>query len=155
MTTTNSVIRPLAYCIFRHKGSILVSESFDEEKQRKHYRPLGGGMTFGEYSWEAVRREIKKEIGEEIKNLSFLGPTENISRKAQGKHHEIIFMFEGEFVNRSVYRKRELIGHYNNGQTLRAVWKPLHDFTSKKALLYPAGLLEFLTSYDESSLIDL
>ena len=146
MQMLNTAIKSLALCIFRHKDAILVSEGYDATKQQTYYRPLGGGMVFGEYSWEAIRREIKEELGEEIKNLSFLGPTENIYRQNGQTGHEIIFMFEGEFVNRTVYKQREFIGQYNNGHTLRAVWKPLSEFTKKRALLYPEGLLEFLTS---------
>lgn len=142
-----SKIKPVALCIFRKGDRILVSESYDEKKQRTYYRPLGGSMELGEYSWEAVRREIKRELGEEIKNLLFIGPTEVIQRNEDGLNHQIIFMFEGEFVNRKVYRQEALEGVYNNGHTLKAVWKPLNDFKQKKSMLYPSGLLEFLESY--------
>ena len=68
-------IRPIALCVFRKKDQILVTEEYDKLKKEHFYRPLGGNIEFGEYSWETIRREIKGELGEEIKNLTFIGPT--------------------------------------------------------------------------------
>lgn len=42
-------IRPLAICVFRHAGRILVAEGTDEVKGETFYRPLGGAIEFGEY----------------------------------------------------------------------------------------------------------
>jgi len=144
-----AMIKPVALCIFRKQDEILVAEQYDARRQQPYYIPLGGTLEPGEYSWEAVRREIKQELGEDIKNLTFLGPTESIERQGGELNHQIIFMFEGEFTNRKVYRQQELIGRGNNGHSLRAVWKPLSEFKRKKATLYPSGLLEFLSSQED------
>lgn len=141
----NPTIRPVALCIFRRDKSILVAEGYDNHKNESFYKPLGGGMQFGEYSWETVRREIKEEIGEEIKNLTFIGPSENVFLYEGSRGHEIIFMFEGEFVNKDTYSRENLVGKENNGDEFRAVWKPISEFRKKKAKLYPEGLLELLT----------
>lgn len=140
----NHTIRPVALCVFRKGGSILVKEEVDPLTLKPFYRPLGGEVAFGEYSWEAIRREIKSEIGEDIKNLSFIGPTENIYDHKDGKNHELIFLFEGEFINRAVYKQEEIPFTRQNGHPLKAVWKPMDAFVSKQATLYPEGLLEFL-----------
>jgi len=140
-----SNIQALALCIFRNKENILVKEGFDDHTSSYYYRPLGGKMSFGEYSWEALRREIRTEIGEDIKNLSFIGPAENIYKQNGSTEHELIFMFEGEFVNRSVYKKDKIQLSIHNGTESYAIWKPLEDFISKQSLLYPDGLLEILT----------
>ena len=103
-----------------------------------------GELFFGEYSWETIRREIKEEIGEEIKNLTFIGQSENVDPHQDNPNHEIIFMFEGEFVNKSTYKKEILLGKEQNGEEIRAIWKPISEFRKKKARLYPEGLLEYL-----------
>jgi 8-oxo-dGTP pyrophosphatase MutT (NUDIX family) len=140
----NSHIRPVALCVFRKENQILVAEGYDGHKEEVFYRPLGGGMAFGEYSWEAIRREIKEELGEEIKNLTFLGQSENVFSHEGSPGHEIIFMFEGEFVNKAPYRKAEMTAREGKEKAVRVLWKPLAEFQKKRARLYPEGLLEFL-----------
>ncbi|MCA9941424.1 MAG: NUDIX domain-containing protein, partial [Anaerolineales bacterium] len=58
-------IRPLVICLFRHKNHILVMEGYDPVKQQTFYRPLGGGIEFGEHSAIALRRELREELGAE------------------------------------------------------------------------------------------
>jgi hypothetical protein len=41
-------IRPPAISVFRHNGRILAAESYDPIRQQTFYRPLGGGIEFGE-----------------------------------------------------------------------------------------------------------
>jgi NADH pyrophosphatase NudC (nudix superfamily) len=60
-------IRPLAICVFRREDRILVAEGFDPVKQEHFYRPLGGGIEFGENSVETISREIREEINAEIR----------------------------------------------------------------------------------------
>jgi len=43
-------IRSIAICVFRHKNHILVAEGYDPVKDEYFYRPLGGGIEFGETS---------------------------------------------------------------------------------------------------------
>ena len=59
-------IRPLAICIFRKNDRILVAEGYDPVKNEHFYRPLGGGIEFGEYSEQTIRRELMEEIGAEV-----------------------------------------------------------------------------------------
>ena len=41
-------IRPVALCVFHHDKRILVFEGYDKAKDEIFYRPLGGGIEFGE-----------------------------------------------------------------------------------------------------------
>lgn len=137
-------IRPLALCIFRRNNELLVAEGYDSRKNETFYRPLGGGIEFGEYSWDAVRREIREEISEEIKNLSFLGTTENIFEYEGIPGHEVIFLFEGDFTRSYVYEHDEIMGIEDNGEDIRVMWKPIEAFQKGKLILYPDGLTEML-----------
>lgn len=122
----------------------MVREGFDPITQETVFIPLGGSLQFGEYSWEAIRREIRLELGEEIKNLTFIGPAEEVNRNSESPDHEILFMFEGEFSNPESYRKSRLEGQTHEGSRFQAIWKPLRDFRRKKSRLYPEGLLDLL-----------
>jgi hypothetical protein len=42
-------IRPLAICVFSQNGKILVCEGYDATTSDTFYRPLGGGIEFGEH----------------------------------------------------------------------------------------------------------
>ena len=120
-------IRPVALCVFRKDNQILVAEGYDTHKSERFFRPLGGIVNFGEYSWETIRREIKEELGEEITNLTFIGPAENLFQYQGTPGHEIIFMFEGEFVNKNTYKQEKILGIESDGQEFTAVWKPISE----------------------------
>lgn len=134
-------IQPVACCIFKHQGSLLVLESFDAESQRVVYDLPGGKLVFGEYSWETVRKQIKRTLGHELKDLTFLGPAEHVHMQGDVAAHEIVFMFEGSFVNRKAYRPEFLL---EDSVYAKAVWVPLTAFKRKKAFLRKAWLLDML-----------
>jgi len=68
-------IRPLAICVFRHNDRILVAEGYDSIKDEYFYRPLGGGIEFGESSVETICRELMEELNAEVdrESLKYLG----------------------------------------------------------------------------------
>lgn len=140
----SSTIRPIVLCIFRRNHSILVAEGYDPEKQESFYRPLGGGVEFGEYSWDAVRREIREELDQEIQNLMFIGPAENIFEYNGKMAHELIFIFEAEFLSPEPYKHDVIYGQEEDSTPIKAVWKPISDFKRKKARLYPSTLLDMI-----------
>lgn len=144
---SSSLIRPLVICIFQHHKKILVAESYDPVTNQLFYRPLGGAIKFGEYSQAALQREIMEEIGENIHNLNFLGTIENIFVFNQQKSHEIVLVYDGEFIKQEIYRKESISGYEEEDGVLhfKAVWKHLEDFRgSDKYPLYPDGLLQLL-----------
>ena len=49
-------IRVLSLGIFRRGDSIFVAEGFDQVKGETFYRPLGGGVEFGEQAADALVR---------------------------------------------------------------------------------------------------
>src|SRR5579872_983307 len=138
-------VRPLAICVFRNGDRILVAEGYDEIKRQTFYRPLGGGIEFGEYSWDTIAREIREELGVEVADVRYLGTMENIFVFNGQKGHEIVLIYDGAFVDGSLYQKETLTGVEDDGVSLvTAIWKSLDDFDREHAPLYPDGLLELL-----------
>ena len=138
-------IRPLAICVFHRNGRILVSKSYDQVKHETFYRPLGGGIEFGETSAQAVEREIQEEIGAKVTKLRLLGTLENIFTYLGAPGHEIVQVYDAEFVDQALYKSASIPGTESNGQPLETVWQGLESFSAKMPL-YPNGLLALLHS---------
>lgn len=136
-------IRAISICVFRNDDSILVCEGYDEVKKDYYYRPIGGGIEYDETSSNALKREVLEEIGASITNLNLLGAVENIFTYNGDLGHEIVFVYNAEFVEKSYYEKSSFVGHEDNGATFNLYWKPISDFTNKLRLV-PEELLTLL-----------
>lgn len=136
-------IRTLAICVFRNGDRILAGEGFDSIKQQAFYRPLGGTIEFGEHSDQTIRRELKEEIKAEVDSLRYLGLLENVFIYEAEKGHEIVLVYDGQFVDRTLYEKTLIHGD-EIGAPIRAVWIDLNELGPGKPPLYPTGLAELL-----------
>jgi len=137
-------IRALAVGIFHKAERILVFEGYDPQKKETFYRPLGGEIEFGEKGNDALRREMREELGAEIIHTRFLGVLENIFVFNGEPGHEIVMVFEGRFTDQSIYQQEMLIANEDDGQQMKVFWMPLTAFAPGNAPLYPKGLLEML-----------
>ena len=139
-------IRPLAICVFRHNDRILVAEGYDSVKDEYFYRPLGGGIEFGETSVETVCRELMEEINVEVdmESLKYLGTVENIFHFNGTASHEIVLIYDGVLKESGLYEQAVIAGKEVNGEDFRAVWRDLDEFRDGKSILYPTGLIEML-----------
>jgi 8-oxo-dGTP pyrophosphatase MutT (NUDIX family) len=144
-------VRAIAICVFLHNGQLLAAESYDEVKRQNFYRPLGGTIEFGEYSQQTVVRELREEINAEVTNLQILGVLENVFTYNGQTGHEIVFVYQGEFLD-SVYYDRPTIGGVENGTPQTAVWRPLNAFRTGEAILYPTGLLKLLDQLESEAI---
>ncbi|MBI5032256.1 MAG: NUDIX hydrolase [Chloroflexi bacterium] len=137
-------IRSLAICVFRHDDKILVFEGYDPSKNQVFHRPLGGGIEAGEYAKDAIVREIREELGAEITNVRLIGTLESIFTFNCRPGHEIVMVYDAEFVDRSLYDK-DKFDVVEEVETIRAMWKSLNDFCKADAPpLYPDGLFDLL-----------
>ena len=138
-------IRPIAICVFRKDDHILVFEGYDPSERRTFYRPLGGGIEFGESSEETIQRELKEEINAEVKELHYLGTLENIYTFDGTPGHEIVQIYDGALKESGLYEQAVIIGHEADvDEPFKAMWKNLNEFGEGKSILYPTGLLELL-----------
>ena len=138
-------IRPIAICVFRHNDCILVAQGYDPVKKESFYRPLGGGIEFGEYSEQTIHRELLEEIGAEVCELKYLGTLENVYVFNGTPGHEIIQVYDGVLRDARLYEQTVITGkEVDIENSFQAVWKQLDEFGEGKLILYPTGLLELL-----------
>lgn len=70
-------IQPVVIAVIRKNNKYLLTRRVDLDPEEKEYAPYvwnlpGGGINFGEQSEEAIKREIKEELGVEIKIIKLL-----------------------------------------------------------------------------------
>ncbi|MFW9078930.1 NUDIX hydrolase [Pseudomonas sp. P2757] len=143
-------IRALALCVFHHQGKILVNQFRDPVKQQTCYRPVGGGIEFGETSSEAVIREVQEELGLAITDLRLLGTLESIFVYNGKPGHEIVQVYDAAFADAGVYEQAQIDGHESDGSPFTAKWHDSSSF-SEQSPLVPVGLYALLK---KSALLD-
>lgn len=140
-------IRPLAICLFRRGERILVMEGYDPTKREQFFRPLGGGIEFGERGQETVQRELREEIQAEAQDIRYLFTLENIFTFNGQRGHEIVLVYDGRLGDESLYEREVIEGtEYDpfRKAPMRARWMRVDEFGDGRAILYPNGLLERL-----------
>ncbi|MBU1750352.1 MAG: NUDIX hydrolase [Chloroflexi bacterium] len=136
-------IRAIAICVFRDDDRLLLAEWQDPLTGETFYRPLGGGIEFGELSTECIVREIREEIGVEVTDLTYLATIENVFTYNNQPGHEIVLVYEACLADPTLYQVESVIGD-DNGSELVVVWKSIDHFRAGQSPLYPTGLLELL-----------
>jgi ADP-ribose pyrophosphatase YjhB (NUDIX family) len=136
-------IRPLALAVIRRGDSLLVFEGHDDFKDETFYRPLGGGVEFGESSKDALRREFGEELGAEIEVGERLDVLENVFTWQDRTGHEIAFIYEAVFVDPSFYERDEM---KIIDEPAVARWVDVADFRDGSKILYPDRLVELLSA---------
>ena len=136
-----SSIRILVICVFRRGRSILVARGVDEVKREAFLRPVGGAVEFGESSLEALRREVREELGAEIIDPVRLGVLENRFTYSGQPGHEIVFVYDAGFEDPDLHARPEL-------PLNEPIWDGAARWIDLDSLpaepLYPDGLLQLL-----------
>ena len=135
-------IRAIALAVPRRGDDLLVFEYHDPTKDQTFYRPLGGGIDFGETAEAAVRRELREELGTDLLAVDRLGVLENIFHAFGRAGHEIAFVFDCRLADRALY-ERDQLGPVLDDPGARVMWRALDHFGDDRPL-YPHGLAELL-----------
>ncbi len=136
------MIRVLAICLFRRGDEILVTEGLDTTNNQRYARPLGGGIELGETSEQTIVREIREELGAKVRDLKLLGVLENLFELEGRQQHEVIFVYDGQFADRSLYELAE-IKLLDGGWRTGAIWRPMEWF-NQQCPLVPVGIAKLL-----------
>jgi ADP-ribose pyrophosphatase YjhB (NUDIX family) len=109
------------------------------------WRPVGGTIEFGERAADALRREFREELGEDICDLQTLCVLENLYTHNGAAGHEIVFVFSATFVNTVAYRRETY--EFVDGKIRNEVkWVDNVEFLEGSQELFPVGLIQHLKS---------
>ena len=103
--------------IFRYGNKILLHH----ELNSIHYTLPGGRVKEGETTEETLRREIKEEMGQEVKIIKPISFMENLFTDNKKKYHEILVTYELEFLDKSMYEK-EVMPTIEKDKELEFIW---------------------------------
>ncbi len=139
-------IRVTALAVFRRREEILVFHGWDATRGFTFARPPGGGVDFGERAEDAVRREMREELGIEVGSVEQLGVIENIFAHGGSPGHQVAFVFAVEAPDRMFYERDEHWGEEEtpgpDGETrFELTWRQIDDESVK---LVPEGIRDLL-----------
>ncbi|MEA5622069.1 NUDIX hydrolase [Nostoc sp. UHCC 0251] len=137
-------IRVIALGLIRNGERIFVSEGYDPVKQETFYRALGGGVDFGETSRAALEREFQEEIQADLTNIKYLGCIENLFIFNGRQGHEIIQLYQCDFVDSKFYQLESLVFSESQTHKHRALWMDISRFKSGEFRLVPEVFFDYL-----------
>ena len=143
MLNSGDRVRPIAISIIRNNDKILVYERQDDITGEKFYRLVGGCIEFGESSNIALKREFEEELSLDIKNTKLISIFESIFTFNSKEMHEIVFLYESEFADSSIYNK-DIINGLEGDRAFNAIWILVDDFLKKKHKIYPEEIVDYL-----------
>lgn len=143
-------VRALALAVLLYRDHVLCAEGYDVVKGEQFYRPLGGGIEFGEGAAEAAVRELAEEIGRAVEVRAALGATENLFTFNGAPGHEVCFEFVCEFAPGAEPEDLSPIRALEGKQGFVARWLPLAEVLGGSHRVYPEGLAGRLAGWVNS-----
>ncbi|MFF2912421.1 NUDIX hydrolase [Paenibacillus sp. NPDC057934] len=146
-------IRPVSLGIISRGEDILVQVINFPGISTTFYRPIGGTIEFGENSKQALIREIREELNQEIEEPKLISVIENIFGTEDDRGHEVNFIYEAKLREKTLYDLDEMEG-VEGDIKYKAQWKPLNFFKtdSEDVKLVPDGLLDVLLQQDNPNI---
>ena len=125
---------------------ILVSECHDPDpgvgEPETFYRPLGGGVVFGEHSEDALVREFAEELSVTVSDVERVGTYEDVFTHEGATHHEVWRVYEPTVEEDWVYERDRFVGYEPDlDERIDCRWIPTSTFTGGEKTFYPEDAL--------------
>ena len=127
-----------AACTIIHDNKILLHKNVNSD----HYAIIGGRVEVGEDSENIVIREIKEEIGKDIKITGYVATIENFFEMKEKQYHEILFIHKAEFIDKEDKKIVTTLRNIEGKDYLQYEWIDLNKID--KVNLLPANLKDIL-----------
>lgn len=138
-------VRHAALCLIRRGDSILVAEIRDAQNGTILHRPPGGGVEPNESPEEAVRREIREELGIVLADVKPLGAIEHTWFWGGREVRERAWIFLANASDYAALNAGETPSLTEaDGETFRTLWRGIHESGETRPNLCPAALADLL-----------
>ncbi|MGI8505176.1 MAG: NUDIX hydrolase [Hassallia sp.] len=137
-------IQVKVFGLIRDEERLFVSEDYDSVKQEEYYRALGGSIEFGETSYAALQREFQEEIQAKLTNIRYLDCLENLFTYEGKAGHEIVQVYECDFVDPKFYKLEKLVFFEADNSQHQAMWIDIYRFKSGELRLVPEQFADYL-----------
>lgn len=141
-------IRPVALGVpTRSDGDeLLLAEHRDPAAGEAFYRPLGGGVEFGEQSADAVVRELGEELDVTVTETRHLATLERTFEFNGQDCHEIGFVYAVDLAEDWAYEGESFVGREPElGEEFDVAWVSRDELGRDDVTVYPEELLELVS----------
>lgn len=137
--------RQAALCLIQHGHAFLVAEIQDPQTNLVLHRPPGGGVEEGETPEQALRRELREELGITLTAVLELGAVDHVWFWNGREVRERAWLFlasSSDDARLSRGECPELVEA--DGQRIKTFWRPIEENIASLPPLCPSRIAEFL-----------
>ena len=140
---SEETIRPLAIGIPTRDDEVLLAEHEDPTTGEQFYRPVGGGIEFGEHSREALQREFAEELEVTVGEATRLTTLERTFTYDGEPAHEIWQCYRVSIAEDWPYERDSFVAHEPElDEEFRVRWLAIDELDDHT--VYPESLPELL-----------